>query len=115
MSTRERDLEAEGLGEVMKRMGWRVEIFWNSGGKWFTARLVNLDGHLVPFENPIGAAGLNPDEAFAHLNDAIRHGPMSDCSCGHALGNHGPSGQCIVCTCGYPDPSPAMVAGEVAR
>ena len=28
------------FGEVLKRTGWRVELFWNGGGQWFTARLI---------------------------------------------------------------------------
>ncbi len=68
------------LGAVMMRTGWRVEVFWNSGGNWFTARMVNLDGHLVPFESPIGAGGQSPEEAVANLHVALEgtiHGDMT--------------------------------------
>jgi hypothetical protein len=71
------------FAETLKRSGWRVEVFWNGGGGWFTARLVSLydrdgnrnrsysGGFLVPFDDPIGASGATPEEALANLSEAV--------------------------------------------
>ena len=59
------------LGPAMRSNGWRVELFWNGAGRWFTARLVSLYGDLVPDGNPIGASGATPDEAFANLQGKV--------------------------------------------
>jgi hypothetical protein len=78
------DSQAAGrstFGEVIKATGWRVELFWNGAGGWFTARMVspwNRDGvriypggYLVPFDDPIGASGATPEEAVANLSEAV--------------------------------------------
>ena len=72
---------ATTFGKVLQATGWRVEVFWNSSGGWFTARLIspwdrsgNADypgGFLAPFDNPIGASGASPEEAVSHLADAV--------------------------------------------
>jgi hypothetical protein len=69
------------LGVVLQSTGWRIEVFWNSAGGWFTARLVSLwdrdgnatysGGSLVPFGDPIGMSGESPQKAFAHLSEAV--------------------------------------------
>lgn len=67
------------FAEVIKNTGWRVELFWNERGGWFTARLISYrDGHgsypggyLVPFDSPIGASGDTPWEALANLSEAV--------------------------------------------
>ena len=61
--------------------GIRVELFWNSAGKWFTARLISPwdrsgnatypGGFLFPFDKPIGASGATPEEALANLSEAV--------------------------------------------
>lgn len=68
------------FAEVIKATGWRVELFWNGGGGWFTARLISPwdrdgnatypGGFLAPFDNPIGASGATPEEALANLSEA---------------------------------------------
>ena len=58
------------LARVMKSYGWRVELFWNSGGVWFTARLVDRDGNLMPRGDPIGVSAQSPGQALADLHDA---------------------------------------------
>jgi len=59
------------LAWVMKSYGWRVELFWNSGGVWFTARLVDGDGNLMPRGDPIGVSAQSPGQALADLHDAV--------------------------------------------
>jgi len=69
------------LAEVIKRTGWRIEVFWNGSAGWFTARLIspwNRDGNatypggfLAPFDNPIGASGASPQEALVNLREAV--------------------------------------------
>jgi hypothetical protein len=69
------------FAEVIKRTGWRVELFWNGSGGWFTARLISPwdrdgiasypGGFLAPFDNPIGASGSTPAEALANLSEAV--------------------------------------------
>jgi hypothetical protein len=69
------------FGEVIKATGWRVELFWNSAGGWFTARMISPwdrdgnatypGGFLAPFDNPLGASGATPQEAFANLGEAV--------------------------------------------
>jgi hypothetical protein len=66
---------------VLKQTGWRVELFWNNAGGWFTARLISPwdrdgmatypGGFLVPFDNPIGASGGSPEESLVNLSDAV--------------------------------------------
>jgi len=66
---------------VLQKTGWRVELFWNGSGGWFTARLISPwdrdgnatypGGFLAPFDNPLGASGATPEEAFAHLAEAV--------------------------------------------
>lgn len=66
---------------VLKRTGWRVEMFWNTSGGWFTARLVSPHdhdgkasfpgGYLVPFDNPLGASGATPEQALSNLSEAV--------------------------------------------
>jgi hypothetical protein len=60
------------LAWVMKSYGWRVELFWNSGGVWFTARLVDIDGNLMPRGDPLGVSAQSPGQALADLHDAVR-------------------------------------------
>lgn len=67
--------------EVLKANGWRVELFWNGSGGWFTARLVSLvdrdgrrgyaGGYLVPYGDPLGASGQTPGEAIANLGEMV--------------------------------------------
>jgi hypothetical protein len=74
-------IETTTFGEVLKRLGWRVEVFWNGGGQWYTARLISPwdrdgirsypGGFLAPFDDPIGASGASPEEALANLSDAV--------------------------------------------
>jgi len=59
------------LAWVMKSYGWRVELFWNSGGVWFTARLVDRDGNLMPQGDPLGVSAQSPGQALADLHDAV--------------------------------------------
>ena len=59
------------LAWVMKSYGWRVELFWNSGGVWFTARLVDGDGNLMPRGDPLGVSAQSPGQALADLHDAV--------------------------------------------
>lgn len=69
------------FAEVIKRTGWRVELFWNGSGGWFTARLISPwdrdgnaaypGGFLAPFDNPIGTSGATPAEALANLSEAV--------------------------------------------
>jgi hypothetical protein len=66
---------------VLQKTGWRAELFWNGSGGWFTARLISPwdrdgnaaypGGFLAPFDNPLGASGATPEEAFAHLAEAV--------------------------------------------
>jgi hypothetical protein len=58
------------LAWVMKSYGWRVELFWNSAGVWFTARLVDRDGNLMPRGDPLGVSAQSPGQALADLHDA---------------------------------------------
>jgi hypothetical protein len=62
------------LAWLMKSYGWRVEVFWNSGGRWFTARLVDGDGNLVPRGDPLGVGAASPGQALADLHDAVLGG-----------------------------------------
>jgi len=69
------------FGEVIKRTGWRVELFWNGSGGWFTARMISPwdrdgnrsypGGFLAPFDDPIGTSGSTPAEALANLSEAV--------------------------------------------
>ena len=69
------------FAEVIKRTGWRVDVFWNGAGGWFTARLVSLcdrdgrrayaGGYLVPFGDPIGTSGDTPEQALSALSEAV--------------------------------------------
>jgi hypothetical protein len=59
------------LAWVMKSYGWRVELFWNTGGVWFTARLVDREGNLMPQDDPIGVSAQSPGQALADLHDAV--------------------------------------------
>lgn len=75
------DANTTTLGKVMELRGWRVEVFWNGAGGWFTARLVAMvdregkrryeGGYLVPYDDPIGVSGQTPGEAFQNLSDAV--------------------------------------------
>ena len=66
------------LAWLMKSYGWRVELFWNTGGVWFTARLVDREGNLMPQDDPIGVSAQSPGQALADLHDAVL-----ECSPGH--------------------------------
>jgi len=59
------------LAWLMKSYGWRVELFWNTGGVWFTARLVDRGGNLMPQGDPIGVSAQSPGQALADLHDAV--------------------------------------------
>ena len=59
------------LAWVMKSYGWRVELFWNSGGAWFTARLVDSDGNQMPRGDPLGVGAQSPGQALADLHDTV--------------------------------------------
>jgi hypothetical protein len=74
-------VDGSTFARVLKEVGWRVELFWNSSGGWFTARLISPwdrdgnvtypGGFLAPFDNPIGASGSTPAEALANLSEAV--------------------------------------------
>ena len=67
-------VDGRTFARVLKEVGWRVELFWNSGGRWFTARLITSPangGYLAPLGNPIGASGATPAEALANLSEAV--------------------------------------------
>ena len=74
-------VDGSTFARVLKDVGWRVELFWNSSGAWFTARLISPwdrdgnasypGGFLAPFDNPIWASGATPAEALANLSDAV--------------------------------------------
>jgi hypothetical protein len=54
------------LGLVMRQKGWRIEVFWNGGGKWYTARCVDRDGRLV-VDDFLAGAGATPGGALQAL------------------------------------------------
>jgi len=79
--TEPRTAAGRALAVVLQKTGWRAELFWNGSGGWFTARLISPwdhrgnatypGGFLAPFDNPLGASGATPEEAFAHLAEAV--------------------------------------------
>jgi hypothetical protein len=64
--TRPSMLGWQALAQVMKDRGMRIELFWNSGGQWFTARLVTRDGRLAD-DDALGAHGSTPVDALQNL------------------------------------------------
>ena len=89
------------LAWMMKSYGWRVELFWNSGGVWFTARLVDRDGNLMPQGDPLGVSAQSPGQALADLHDACVS------LVGHAIGC--PRGAALE------EPTPGYRNGNPAR